>query len=250
MNSNTEMIPTAPSLELTATTPLEMQQAQSELIEWCEKKIAAMRHDTAELSENVAIAIKNKWKVSTLKRHAELSSKRVTFYEKIKAALEAGYCIVPNFPVTLFAIRTDKDKPAALLSTGEHYRKPGFIKEQEAKILPAGEGEYHSHLPVVCEEHIDDVIKQSGTKMQVWSSQATDWNDVDFPINMAKPRIMEATSRAMAMKVFDELGILPDPHPKKDPLIVGHIIDPTPRGYGQNKFITFIVAWHLNVRDI
>lgn len=67
---------------------------------------------------------------------------------------------------------------------------------------------------------------------------------------MAKPQIMEATGQAMAAKIFDELGILPDPKPKKDPMIIGTIIDP--RGvYGrERRRVSFIIAWHLNVRDL
>ena len=117
-NTQTAIVPAVTDLELTATTPVEMQQAQAALIEWCGRKIAAMKHDAAELAENLAIAIRNKWKSSTLKRHADLAVKRVTFYEKIKAALEAGYCIVPHFPVTIFAIRTGRDTPLAKLYIG------------------------------------------------------------------------------------------------------------------------------------
>lgn len=244
----TEMIPSEPGLELTATTPAEMQQAQVALIDWCERKIATLKHDATELAQNVEIAVKNKWKSSTLKRHAEMASKRVTFYEKIKAALEAGYCIVPPFPVTVFAIRTNRDKPLRKLYVGtwEH----GGNHSQCAQLLPAGEGDYKDPTPFV--QTLKDHDKDSSGKITktthtVWASG---FDEVDFPINMAKPNIMEATSRAMALKVFDELGVLPDPHPKKDPLIVGRIIDPRRAAGFRRKAISFIIAWHLNTRDI
>lgn len=227
-----------------------MREAQTQLISWCEQKIAAMKHDAAELAENLSIALRNKWKSSTLKRHADLATKRVTFYEKIKAALEAGYCIVPNFPVTLFAIRTDKTKPATMFTCTEHYSKPHYAKTQEAKLLTVGEGEYQNPNPIVEEIHTDIVTDERENTKQVWTSEAVGWNEIDFPINMAKPIIMEATERAMKQKIFDELGILPDSKPKKDPLIVGRILDPRPTGYEPQKFVTFIVAWHLNVRDL
>lgn len=248
MNDNTALATVNPlGLELTATTPVEMQSCQTALIGWCEKKIAALQHDAAELAENLRIAIKNKWKASTLKRHAEIATQRVTFYEKIKAALQAGYCIVPNFPVTVFAIRTERDKPLKKLYVG--IWKQGGNHTQKAQLLPTGEGDYKDPNPLVTtyEDREDD---GKGGKKTTYQVEATNFDQVDFPINMAKPEIMEATSRAMALKIFDELGVLPDPHPKKDPLIVGRILDPRPVGYGQRKFVSFIVAWHLNVRDL
>jgi len=246
-----ELVPTTGmELEVSATTPLEMSQAQDSLIAWCERKVASMKHEAAELAENLAIAIKNKWKTDTLRRHSALATKRVTFYEKIKSALEAGYCIVPNFPVTLFAIRTDKTKPAAMFTCTEHYGKPHYSKTQEAKLLAAGEGEYQNPDPVVEEVHTDSVTDERKNTKQVWTSQAVGWDEIGFPINMAKPKLMLATERAMAEKIFDELGILPDPRPKKDPMILGRIIDPTPTGYGPSRVITFVIAWHLNVRDL
>ena len=247
-----ELVPTTGmELEVSATTPLEMSQAQDRLIAWCERKVASMKHEAAELAENLAIAFKNKWKTSTLKRHADLATKRVTYYEKIKAALEAGYCIVPNFPVALFAIRTDKAKPAVMFTCEEYYNSPvGLVKTQEAKLLPAGQGEYQNPEVVAALKHVDDTTNKHGNKMEVWTSQAEQWGEIDFPINMAKPKLMLATERAMAEKIFDELGILPDPRPKKDPMILGRIIDPSPTGYSPKKVITFVVAWHLNVRDL
>ena len=246
-NTSTAMIPDAQALELTATTPAEMQSANSALIQWCEQKIAAMKHDAAELAESFAIAVKRKWKSATLKRHADLAAKRVTFYEKIKSALEAGYCIVPNFPVTVFAIRTDREKPMRKLYIGTW--RHGGNHTQKAQELPEGQGEYKDPMPFV-RTYDNQRTKPDGSKVTEYQIEATEFDGVDFPINMAKPKIMEATSRAMALKVFDEMGVLPDPHPKKDPMIVGRILDPRPTGYGSKKFITFIVAWHLNVRDI
>lgn len=238
-------------LEVSATTPLEMSQAQDSLIAWCVRKVASMKHEADELAENLAIAIKNKWKTDTLRRHSALAVKRVTFYEKIKAALEAGYCIVPNFPVTMFAIRTDKKQPLRYWESNKTQHRPWTgDKTQEAGTLAIGEGDYKNPTPEI-ETHIIETKKlDNGNEQKTFTSEAVGWNEIDFPINMAKPKIMEATSRAMALKVFDEMGILPDPHPKKDPMIVGRILDPRPLGYGQRKFITFIVAWHLNVRDL
>lgn len=239
-------------LELTATTPIEMQQAQLGLIQWCEQKIAAMKHDASELLGAFTIAVQRKWKSTTLKRHADLAAKRVTYYEKIKAALEAGYCIVPNFPVALFAIRTDKSKPAKMLLVENRYSKSSWAetKTQEPKLLAAGEGEYQNPEAPSTLNYIGPIKDANGGDKHKYETYCEEWADIEFPINMARPRVMEAVGTAMNQKIFDELGILPDPKPKKDPLIVGHIIDPAPRPYGPAKYVTFIIAWHLNVRDL
>lgn len=244
-----ELVPTTGmELEVSATTPLEMSQAQDSLIAWCGRKIEVMKHEAAELAENLAIAIKNKWKTDTLRRHAALAVKRVSFYEKIKAALEAGYCIVPNFPITLFAIRTDRDKPLKKVWYGTY--KHGGDFQQDPNILPAGEGEYKDPMPFVKTDS-EETKKASGEITTTYEKWATNFDDeITFPIQMAKPAIMEATSHAMQLKVFDQLGILLPQAAKADPLIVGEILDPRPVGYGHRKRICFIIAWHLNVRDL
>ena len=242
-----------PELAVTAFTPGEMVSAQTNLIAWCGQKIQTLKVDLFELKESVAMAVKNRWRASTLKKHERVTERRITYYEKIKAALEAGYCIVPNFPVHVFAIRTGKDRPAKMLKITEQSYAPGHLLTQSAEVLPAGDGSYVNPQPIVetTSSKMETPTKNyAGVQNKIWSEQATDWDtEIDFPINMAKPMIMEATKAAMEALVFDELGILPDPHPKKDPLIVGRIYAPKRHPY-DNGFVTFIIAWHLNVRDL
>ena len=243
-----ELVPTTGmELEVSATTPLEMSQAQDSLIAWCGRKVETMKHEAAELAENLAIAIKNKWKTDTLRRHSALAAKRVTFYEKIKAALEAGYCIVPNFPIDLFAIRTDRKKPKSKWHFGS-YEAGSFQFQQQAAQLPVGEGEYKSVHPLV-QTDVDTEVKDGITKKH-YAEHATDFGDVEFPIQMAKPKIMEAVSRAMAFKIFDQFGLFAQG--TGDPIITGEIVDPrnTSRNPTYIRRVTFIVAWHLNVRDL
>lgn len=234
-------------LEVSATTPLEMSQAQGALIEWCQRKIASMKGEAAELAENLAIAVRNKWKTDTLRRHAGLALKRVTFYEKIGAALEAGYCIVPNFPVDLFAIRTSRKNPRANWHFGT-YEAGSSMFLQKAEQLPIGDGEYKSPDPLVITD-VDTETKDGFTKKN-YVEHATDFCDVEFPIQMAKPKIMEATSRAMALKIFDQFGLFAQG--TGDPIITGEIVDPrnTFKSPTYIRRVTFIVGWHLNVRDL
>jgi len=249
------MVPsTAPTqakdIEGTAENADQMAECKSAMVEWCRGKVADMKQQSTELKEAYDLAVKNKWRTVTLKRHSELALKRVDFYQRMLTALEHGYQIVPSFPVTAFAVRTDKKKPLRMWTT--QWNKS---HEQEAKFMPAGEGEYKNPFPVVNQLEITPVSATQNQVNQYWASA---WKDLEFPISMAKPRIMEATERAMALKIFDDLAILPGYSPsegtrppKGDPIIVARLLDPRPRSFYQNqRFVTFIVAWHLNTREL
>lgn len=254
MNENTQIVPATPGnivakgdeLEVSAFTPQEMLSANEALILWCQKKIAAVKSDAAELLSAYKQAVERKWKSSTLKRHADIASKRVTFYEKIKAALENGFYIVPNFPVDVFAIRTDRDKPLRKLTIGS-YESGGWPFKQSPAMLPAGEGEYKPCDPLISTNKTTDGVAPN--KKTTFIEEATGWGDIDFPLQMAKPKIMEATGRAMALKIFDQFGLFAAG--TGDPIIVGEIIDPARPWSPQNaKRITFIIAWHLDTKTL
>lgn len=241
---------TSLALELTATTPAEMRQSQGALIDWCDRKMTAVQAEAAELAENLAIAIKRKWKSTTLKKHHALAEKRVTFYGKIKAALQAGYCIVPNFQISLFAVRTDREKPARAYTVSGYYNEPtGHFAQEHAKQLEVGQGEYQNPNVPQQFEHTETKKDQNGNDRRFYGLWSEDFDEIEFPLNMAKPAIMEATGQAMAEKIFDELGVLPDPRRKADPVILGTIIDPRSTTYNK-RVVSFVVAWHLNVRDL
>jgi len=236
-------------LELTAENSMQMGICMDKLTEWCDYRIGEMQGQVDELEEELEIARKNKWKSSPFKRQLVLARKRVLYYRRIKAALEAGYCPIPNLPgVDVFAIRTNRGSP---------HHKTQIVRwtghadvSQNAAQLPPGEGDYVSPDPFSSEEKIVKE-KEDGKKETTFRVKATAWDGVEFPLQMAKPVMMEATSRAMAIKVFDEIGLLPAGNtnrgrPRGDPLILGHIIDPRPTGWSGTKKITFIIGWRLD----
>lgn len=229
---------TVDDIEITALVPDEMLSAQSKLLTWCEKKLASVKHDVKELKQAHEHAKSHKWATATLHRHHGLAVKKAQYYEKLKAAVEAGYFIVPNFPVQLFAVRTDKGKPARMLTTDRWCN--ASEKEQKTHDVPLGEGEYKSALPILGQSYVLDEAKQT---RNFW---AKEWDDeIDFPINMAKPIIMEATTRAMALKIFDRFGVMPSVRKNDDPVIIGQIV--AKRGW-QEKTISFMVAWFLDTQ--
>lgn len=64
---------------------------------------------------------------------------------------------------------------------------------------------------------------------------------------------MNATAEAMALKVFDQIGICQPTRNagitrKGDPLIIGQILGKR-EGWSQ-KCVSFIIAWHLNLKDL
>ena len=232
------------NIEIQAQTPQEMQQANGALIVWCDQKIKLVQAEYREMKAAAEHAKKNRWSWKPLASQAARSKKRADYYKKIKSALEQGFYIVPNFPVSVFALRSNKDAPLALFSTthGCNYQ-PFAQKEQLCGTLPEGEGEYKNPFPLVHFEN-EVVTNDKGEKHRNWEHWAEEWRDVEFPISMAKPQIMEAVSRAMAMKIFDDFGVLPG-HRKVDPIIVGRIKDPRGPSYGF-KGVSFILFWYLD----
>lgn len=231
-------------LQVSAFTPDEMLHANAALIQWCDHKIGSLKAEHEELREAYDHAKEKKWKTSTLAKHSGLALKRVEFFVKMRSALQEGFYIVPNFPVTVFAIRTDKKEPLSLLTFETCIRAPGNAKTQTAGMLSEGGGEYRNPFPHVAEykDGTDDGGKQK------WESFATGWQDLEFPISMSKPAIMQATSRAMALKIFDEIGILQESR-SGDPIIIGRLIDPRPTASRHwKKHLSFVIAWHINTK--
>lgn len=244
---NTELAIQSPSqvvpkedgnVAVTAFEPNDMPRCQEALRHWARNKVLTLDSDVTELQQALDHAKAKKWKVSTFQRHLGIARKRAEFYRKIMCALEAGYVIVPNFPVQAFAIRTKKGTPAAMWVEARYKADC----KQQTDCLPIEEGEYQNPFPVVGSHALKgDDGKPSGVHRQ-WP---TGWDEMDFPLSMAKGEIMEATDRAMALKIFDDIGILPKAR-KEDPIIVGQV---HLRGaYGFAKTVTFMVAWHLDTR--
>lgn len=236
------------NLELSASTPDEMVQCHSAMIEWSHRKLALVRNEAKELRDAYDYAKKMKWRNDTLKRHADLADKRVVFYEKFKAALEAGYCVVPNFPVTLFAIRTDKKKPKPDYDYYRCVHNHNF--QQEPKLLSEGEGEYKNPQPEVLEGFSKTLDKGTSNERVVTEGWADKWTDLEFPANMARLHVMKAATRAMALKIFDEIGMLPEDYKRNpDPLLIGRLIKPASAKYLRST-VSFMIAWHVSTETL
>lgn len=248
-------VETAPPTQMTvvAQNPQEMLVAQARLVEWAKGKLAEARQDHVELVQNYEIAVKSKWRSDTLKRHAAKALRKVDFYEKILGALEAGYVIVPNFPVDVFAIRTSKTWPERNEVAG-NWATPD---PQTAVPSPSGEGRYvdsHAHVHDELQVTKRDPVtyKAIDTERHAWAEA---FRDVDFPFATAKPEILTATQRALALKLFDDVAVSPQrsghrtrPTVQGDPMVIGRVLF-RERTYVL-RAVSFLISWHVDTRDL
>lgn len=244
------------NLELSAQNPIEMVECHNGMIEWANRKLEVVRSEARELKEAYEYAVKQKWRTAILKKHSELAASRVGFFEKMKAALESGYYIVPNFPgAVVFAMRTDKECPDGAIYgttwTGQ------TITQEVKNPLPVGEGEYKDPNA----ETKSMAVYTPATERQKFNVMANEWKELDFPANMARIHVMKAANRAMALKIFDEIQMLPADRTKRagnprqsrqpDPVLIGTIICKTKSPYKKDwKRVSFMIAWHIDTKTL
>lgn len=243
-----------------ARNPREMMAAQSRLIGWAMRKFSEAKQDHEELAANFDIAVKNKWRSDTLKRQSEKALKRSEFYEKILGALEAGYVIVPNLPIDVFAIRTERIKPkrnerASTTAWESNVNDPA---EQVSEMPPIGAGTYANPDAKIRISKYPAPTKPDQNQQYHITKWASAFKDVEFPFATARPEILDDTARAMALRLFDDIGVSPStktarlatrlPEVKGDPMVVGRVL------YRKNNYrfhaVSFLIAWWVNTREL
>lgn len=226
-----------------AQNPQEMQAAQKSMILWAARKIQAVKIESSEAKHQYDECVSRKWSTSAWRAQIIKHEKRAEFYRKIKAALEAGYYIVPPFPIDIFAIRTDRAKPKPMESTHPNNH------DQAARVLPSGVGRYVDPKPMIFSRSQKQLLAD-GTKQDKIIHYADRFMNVDFPFKLAKAEIRSATEAAMKLGIFDELGALPR-FRAPDPIICGRILDPSsPAWHSTRKGVTFFVVWWLDTKTI
>lgn len=224
-----------------AETPGQMQTAQQALIDWATQKVVQVKQELAEAEKSYDQAIACGVKMGGIEKLLNSAAKAVTYYSKVQSALEDGYCIVPDFPVDIVAIRTNKERPSGTVETSGW--KPTGI-DQKPQSLAEGEGRYVGNQASAEWENIREKRDAQGkvySEITIW--EADEFQNVGLPVKFMKPRVLEATAHALAAKVFDEIGILPA-RPKKDPLVIGRIIDP------KGARLSFLISWFVDSRDL
>lgn len=230
-----------PMVHLVARNPVEMQEARTGLIGWLTAKVASVSAEMQDYQESLEQAVKNKWSAKGLKKAISSAFYRREFYSKTLEAVEAGFTIVPEFPIDVFAIRVDRGSPEGPIRTSSWNK--ASADAETCDILPAGAGGYVSPTPKTLhwkETRLDN----QGKEIKINLVQPTALQAVEFPIRSARAEVMSATAEAMALKVFDEIGICPQTR-KADPLIIGRILLPD-----SLKTVNFLIAWHLNLNEL
>ncbi len=220
-----------------AVNPQQMAEAQTQTVSWVDAKLADAQHELVEAKQVEAALGGASLRRSQAASMVTRAKRRIGFYEKVKAALDAGYYIVPPFPLQLFAIRTNRMFSPDELSTRH------WASDQKATSLPVGEGRYVSPAVSRFQDGTQQEKNHDGTMREVELYRTGNWQDVELPVRALKPQIIEEVGRALELRIFDALGIAPA-YRAADPIICGEIKRP---GGG---VLTFFVAWWLDQADL
>lgn len=222
-----------------AEHPGQLQDAQKALVEWFTRKVKAIDAELLDARKSLSDARLHGWRVQPFQKVIRDLEVAYDYYGKAKTAVSEGYCIVPDFPVDVVAVRTSKDMPTG----GEVTSGWRPTITEKAEKLPEGVGEYVDSNVKVTHGYEYEDKSSSGTLVKKHWWEASEFRDVALPVKFMKPRVLEATQHAMAMKIFDEIGVLPARR-KSDPLVVGRILGP------KGKSMTFLIAWFIDTKDL
>jgi hypothetical protein len=242
--STDALIAEAPSdVHVVALTPAEMVPAQAELVAWCDRKIRALIDEADELDLHMKLALENGWKTSVVHATMNRTARRITYYQKMQAALQAGYLLVPNMPVDVLAVRVKGARPRQQTSGYASHR---FTSPPE--LLPAGAGRYVDEQPRETSEEYEGKDYQGKPETKTRYLSAEHDEEVDFPFQTMKPVVLEAAARAMALKIFDQIGQVQNSG-GEDPILVGQLLDP--RGSRHHRrLVTFFIAWWVDTASL
>lgn len=247
-----EPAPPKPTIHLVARNPAEMAVAQKNLLAWFTQKIALCSVEVRELGDAVGEAKKHKWKQSTLIGQHVRAMQRKLFYEKCLEASKAGYTIIPDIPIDVFAIRTAREKP----SPNEQSRESEWpndrpvLPDEPPQILPPGIGDYQNPEQLIRQTHAT-YKNEAGKDIHRCTVSATAFDAIDFPAIAAVPLVMTATHAAMVARIFDQIGVSPQGSRRNaDPLIIGQIFGERRGGPHTRRTASFLIAWHLDVRTL
>lgn len=242
MSTNELALRQPSSVHLVARNAVEMQQSQGNLMSWLTAKIESITAEMAEYQDSLAEAVANKWSTRGLKKAVSGAFWRREFYQKALDAVKAGFTIVPEFPIDIFAIRVARDTPEGGVNDAR-YSRP-LPDNERCEILPTGAGGYVSPRPKVLRWKETRTDARDKSEYRINLVRPTALQSVEFPIRSARAEVMSATAEAMALKVFDEIGICP-PARQADPLVIGRIWLPR-----TTKSVNFLIAWHLNLSEL
>lgn len=229
-----------------ARNPDELNAAHSQMITWCDTRITAARDELKTLEGHLLHAQEHDWQEAPWKRQITRTKQRVVYYGKIRCALLEGYCIVPNFPIDVFAIKTKRKRPSSAVRSSK-YSHGIHMPDIKSDQSPSGEGRYLD--PATLNESWDETEKNDEDKdVTTYYSQATELGAPEFPFVLVKPEIIKDISFARTVKIFDELGVMPERRHRSggDPMIIGRI---KLNNNWSSRQMSFMLAWWMNPEE-
>lgn len=245
-----------PQFHAVAVNATEMANAKDGIKKWLEAKVLSVEAEVTQLQETIDAAIRHKWKSSGFKSQLQREKQKQLYYQKLLSAVHAGFTVVPNMPCSVFAIRVKRDDPKFQYqegkSTGSYLSAAPTVQDEKEDRLPIGQGEYRSPDQEFYENRYMQKELKDGKEVQmhVVEQYCDGWQDIEFPLAIAHPVVMDATAAAMAMKIFDRIGVVPQTARKGyrgDPIVLGQIIH---KVGSTEKVTSFLLAWYLDVRTL
>lgn len=233
-------------LVVAGKTPAEVAMAQGSLMEWFKVKVAEEQQELKDLQANLQHAVDGKLATKPWTGRIKKQQARVVYYEKALAALEAGYWIVPNFDLDVYAVRTTRETPKPE-HTEARYGTPSMTLVAPSGAT-VGDGKYVSPSPMT-ETGREVRSDKDGKEYQVQTADAVGFALPDFPFAFAKPQILSAANAAMALGIFDEVGVMPLSR-KGDPVIAGVVCCVDGSKKWAQKRMTFLISWFVDTRQL
>lgn len=231
--------PAPGEVAVTANSAAAVPHMQAGLLEWARKKLPLVEAEADELERSYQIAVENGFRRDAFLKAAQRGRRLVEYYRKIMLALEAGYMIFPPTGASVFAVRTNRNNPK-LVQIESGWETPTTA----ALVLPAGEGRYVDDDLDFSRQKEERKNAKGEAYMQTVTYSEGFKEDIEFPLEMRKPEILQATATAMEALIFDELGVAPA-EKRPDPVIVGNVIHPVTKAR-----VSFLISWYVDTRSI
>lgn len=258
---------TLPSTHLVARNPVEMEAARGDMKAWLEQKLSILERDIIEANAALNEARKNGWATAALTSARNRAVDDETFYNKILMAVEAGHTIIPEFPISIFAVRLgEADKRESNTFNGVTNGEHTYLgRPVQTDCAPAGAGEYRNPQPETVDRVRENTRATPENKESRYFTSVTRTGrpagPISFPPQTARSSIMQATAEAMRDKTFDQFGVCfpifavqssrqvqTTAARPGDPLVIGQVVHK--RVGSKQKVVSFIIAWHLNLNEL
>ncbi|MCC6322998.1 MAG: hypothetical protein IT438_16360 [Phycisphaerales bacterium] len=212
---------------LVASDVVELAENQRHLIASMEAKLAAAKtearaaHDVMSTMTNARL---DRGQAGRLHRRA---TARVTYLTKIVSVLKAGYCMMPDMPGDIVAVRHSRIRPSPQAMRWRDWR--GSVPDERPAGLEEGDGEYVSPRQAIESQTVPSTgyDGKPSTKTQ-WRAVALCDPD-GIGRRFMRAEVMTRTARAMQLKVFDEIVCVTgnvNRRRSRDPIVLGRIVNP------------------------